>query len=101
MIAFSRSDSERDRSCDLGTGSSVATTVGSSSVPDDELDEYAAGNCAGLIASKVQVLSNAPSREESSWSVGSDFDIGNFAAPRRCVPLRGARAICAQTRLSK
>lgn len=90
MIAFSRSDSERDRWCNrhglrLGsdrTGSFVRARFRRMSLTNEP------GICAGLIASQVQVLSNAPSREEPSWSVGSDSDIGMLSP---ASPVRGGR----------
>lgn len=41
------------------------------------------GICAGLIASKVQVLSNEPTRDDSSRAVGSDSDLACLLTPLR------------------
>lgn len=40
MIAFSKSDSERDRWCNLGTGRLGSDRRSLELLPDDELDEY-------------------------------------------------------------
>lgn len=53
------------------------------------------GICAGLIASKVQVLGNGPTREDPERSVGSDSDIACLLRPLRMHVAGRSMAHCA------